>query len=156
MTPEDLKRIIDVEGNERRGVYKGLKWEITRNMRMGHLCGYVFFPVNDFDFNVVDAADYLDIELDVHGGVTYFSSCDEFHKVGFDCSHAGDLTIGLNMFQEMINELFGTLNGGRGKKETYKDMEFVEAEIEKMIENAIKEYSKPKGLPHLRMVRVGT
>jgi hypothetical protein len=55
----------------------------------GHLCGYVCLP----DTHVYFKKNYSDIDIDVHGGLT-FSEMAGVGKywIGFDCSHSGDYT----------------------------------------------------------------
>jgi hypothetical protein len=51
----------------------------------GHGCGYVQLPESHPDLG----ADAVDIDVDVHGGLTY--GPDEHGWVGFDTGHAGDV-----------------------------------------------------------------
>lgn len=75
---------------------------IKRNPRMGILCGYVAIPRNHPCFG----KDESDIDVNVHGGLTYAKECDNdpitgiCHQsedgdhvwwVGFDCGHYKDI-----------------------------------------------------------------
>lgn len=70
---------------------------------VGALCGYVGIPFS----HKYHGADYCDVDVDVHGGLTFASLCDEEHPegichvpapgrpdnvwwLGFDCSHFMD------------------------------------------------------------------
>jgi hypothetical protein len=59
---------------------------------MKHLCGYVIL---DNDHNLRGEG-YDDINVDVHGGLTFASENTEEGRegwmIGFDCAHYGDLT----------------------------------------------------------------
>lgn len=76
---------------------------IVRN-RWGALCGYVGVPSDHF----MHGADYNDVDVSVHGGLTFADSCDDEHPegichvpapgrdanvwwLGFDCGHFMDI-----------------------------------------------------------------
>lgn len=70
---------------------------------MGSWCGYVGLPPEHPDFG----KDYDDIEVEVHGGLTYADRCgqyiglgvgDERWWVGFDTSHFRDIVPGMLAF----------------------------------------------------------
>lgn len=67
---------------------KGFTCEIIRHPSMKHLCGYVHLQPNNTFYGV----HYNDIDIYVHGGLTYSEQKDLDWVVGFDCSHVGDLT----------------------------------------------------------------
>lgn len=69
---------------------------IVRNERMGNLCGYVGVPKDHPLFG----KDYDDVDVIVHGGLTYSNECrghichdaaQEVWWFGFDCGHCDDL-----------------------------------------------------------------
>ena len=116
---------------------------------MGNWCGYVGVskdhPLFAKDYN----DDVLDIDLDVHGGLTFsdFSREDapegagichlpgpgEPKKVwwfGFDCAHHMDLVPSMEQFHKEHGLLFPVLLG-RG---SYKTLEYVQSETEKLAE----------------------
>jgi hypothetical protein len=62
---------------------------ILRNEDMGNLRGYITIPENHQYFKL---ANYDDIPLNCHGGLTYMGVNDKGQKiVGFDCAHMFDL-----------------------------------------------------------------
>lgn len=73
----------------------GLECRIVRHPGAGHLCGYVQLPAD----HPWHGRDYDDIDVEVHGGLTYAQ--DRFPRqddpgpgwvIGFDCAHLGDLS----------------------------------------------------------------
>lgn len=99
----------------------GLPCLIVRN-DFGNLCGYV--GVNNS--HILFGKDYSDLNLDVHGGLTYAGEChgrvchevktnflgieithlenDKTWWLGFDCAHYGDYSPGLSKYRG-FNEL---------------------------------------------------
>jgi len=74
----------------------GLDCMIVRNLDLGNLCGYVGVPLN----SKLAGIDYQELDIDIHGGLTYASNCQdlichesnkEVYWFGFDCGHYGDL-----------------------------------------------------------------
>ena len=62
---------------------------------MGHRCGYIAIPKD----NELYGKDYDEIDIDVHGGLTYseysnseypVKSEEDVWWIGFDCAHSGD------------------------------------------------------------------
>ena len=53
---------------------------------MGHRCGYVSVPKEHPWYG----KDYNEVDLDVHGGVTYAGMRDDLWWFGYDCAHLGD------------------------------------------------------------------
>lgn len=51
-------------------------------------CGYVLVPKTH---PVAKRISYADIDVDVHGGITYMRRFDDGMLLGFDCMHSGDL-----------------------------------------------------------------
>lgn len=113
----------------------GLDCMIHRNPR-GALCGYVAVAEGHPYFDT----SYVDLDVDVHGGLTYAAFCGE-HKddgsglchvpaegrpervfwFGFDCAHAWDRTpmpYGVPHLDEM-----------RVDDEVYRDWAYVEGEV---------------------------
>jgi hypothetical protein len=92
---------------------------------LGALNGYVAVPSGHPDFG----KDYDDVDINVHGGLTYaedsapMAAADAGWWFGFDCAHAGDIVPGMNMYR--------TQRGDFG--ETYKDLAYVRAEIESLV-----------------------
>jgi len=126
----------------------GLPCIILRN-RMGAWCGYVGVSVEHPAY----LAHYDDVDVEVHGGLTYANTCqphapaDEGHAIchlvedgeddnvfwlGFDCSHAWDLSPRMagdnrRRYEETGDELWNNLNSHRD--ETYRDQAYVTAEV---------------------------
>ena len=91
-----------------------LEWEhasmpclAVRHPTMGHWCGYVAVPQTHASY----AASYDDVNVNVHGGLTYASACrgvvchvpkpgasDDVWWFGFDCAHCGDFSPATNQY----------------------------------------------------------
>lgn len=70
-------RVFAVDGPEESPIMFG-----------GHLCGYVKIPNN----HVTYCKHYDDINVDVHGGLTYRKMENEKdYWIGFDCAHSRDI-----------------------------------------------------------------
>lgn len=80
---------------EREWEYAGLKCAVVQAREQGHRCGYVRIPPGHPDHG----KPYDDINVEVHGGLTYANDepCVEAdgrgYWVGFDCAHAGDMYV---------------------------------------------------------------
>lgn len=87
---------------------------VIRRGPLGGLCGYVGLPKGHPAYG----EDYDNIDVVVHGGLTYSDedTKDSLYWVGFDCAHMNDLVPGLAAM--MSN------SGG-----TYRDMEYVKGEV---------------------------
>ena len=119
--------------------YMGYSCKIKRNM-MGSLCGYVKVPKDHPFFG----KSYDDIPIEVHGGLTYAENLDDGYWIGFDCGHSGDLSPYSNkqrelnpFFKELHEDLQKTLkefNPNCAWIETYKNIEYVIVECQKMVE----------------------
>ncbi len=110
----------------------GLYCQVVRHGDFGNFCGYVFLPKSHTYYE----EDYDNIPFNVHGGLTYagFPSlgitdpafCPVMYEfdpglpylIGFDCSHSGDVSPGLNRY------------GFRG--DTYKNITFVINELKEL------------------------
>ena len=101
--------------------YKGYLCQIRRHSSLLNLCGYVVLPKQNKFFG----KNYNDIDVEVHGGLTYSQDIGEdFWKIGFDCGHLYDISPGLSpSFLE--------------DKSTYKNIEYVKREIENMVDQII-------------------
>lgn len=112
----------------------GLPCMIVRS-DIGALCGYVGVPPG----HPWHGKDYQDIDVDVHGSLTYSEHCfgrvchereagdPEVWWLGFDCCHARD---------------FAPLKFGMdcdwNPDTSYRDFEYVESEVEKLAKQAAK------------------
>ena len=102
---------------------------IIRNAEMGNLCGYVGIPLN----SKLIKLDCNDIEVNIHGGLTYTGRCggdicheaeEEVYWLGFDCAHYLDITPGMNSIP--------SFNYPFDKNLTYKDFNYVKSEVESL------------------------
>ena len=83
---------------------------------VGALCGYVGVPEGHPMFNVP----YENVDVDVHGGLTYSRLRDDgLWWLGFDCAHYDDIAPGMMQF--------GLRDG------TYKDFEYVKQEVTSLV-----------------------
>jgi hypothetical protein len=126
----------------------GLPCLIVRNTRVtGALCGYVGVAEGHPDF----AKGYNDVEVEVHGGLTFAAFCTETddesshicHRpapgepdhvwwLGFDCSHSGDLSPAMEA--RYSKSALGSTRYGVGWEETYKTIPYVKAEVTRLAE----------------------
>lgn len=110
----------------------GLPCLIVRNSHMtGSLCGYVGLPSNHPDAG----KGYDDVDVEVHGGLTYSDFCqphadesigichvpapgesDRVWWLGFDCSHAFDLSPAMRAFS-------------RPDGDVYRDIDYVKGQV---------------------------
>jgi hypothetical protein len=112
MEISEIKIIMELEGDNKKFVYRGIPCEINRGP-MGALCGYITIP-----------NEYPDPEgIPCHGGVTFCEEGDDETIVGFDCSHYMDLV------PKMVEMMPHHMNDGK-----YRDMAYVEIEIKDMVE----------------------
>ncbi len=153
----DINRIPEWENEPdyEEFTHKGYKCSIKRNMS-GALCGYVDLPKDHPWYEL----GYDDIEIDVHGGLTYAQNNvseqgEESYTIGFDCSHAFDYcpyTYGMTRsiwYKNLTDEekkifddynakrqdLFSSMPSQDGS--TYKNIEYVREECRSMVEQAI-------------------
>jgi hypothetical protein len=107
---ESIRKKIRAEGHEKRFDHKGYPCAIVR---CGvHLCGYVGLPEGHKYYGKGCGQ----IDVDVHGGITYAKKDSGFWVIGFDCAHPGDYT------------------AGSSDDETYRDIEYVEGQLKKLVE----------------------
>lgn len=82
------------EPNYAEFTLNGFTCIIRRPIDKAHLCGYVGLPEGHKFFS----KHYVEIEADVHGGLTYAShGMAEYNGprlwwIGFDCHHSGDFS----------------------------------------------------------------
>jgi hypothetical protein len=127
---DDLLEKIKEEGDFYSWNYKGFDCYIQRNS-FKCWCGYVKIPKElpiNFDF---DSGEYFPV--DCHGGVTFQSSEDDFHVIGFDCAHSGDLVPIWNSIIETVNGSGSIGVGGN----TYRDKKFVISETSNIVDQLI-------------------
>lgn len=106
---------------------------IIRSVISGSWCGYVGVPPGHPAFK----KGYDDVEVNVHGGLTYAAHCashichvpkpgepDNVWWLGFDCAHAGDGVPAIN----------GILKKENFYSRGYKDIEYVTHETKDLAE----------------------
>jgi hypothetical protein len=112
--------------------HAGLPCLILRN-RMGTLCGYAAVaPGHPWHGKRYDADE---VDVDVHGGLTYSDKCrdqichvakpgesDDVYWFGFDCGHAWDITPAMLVYHEPF------------EGEVYRDIAYVRREVESLAE----------------------
>jgi len=111
------------------GEHAGFPLLAVRHSRSGHWCGYVAVPPTHPAYG----KDYDDVDVQVHGGLTYADKCqgsvchvpkpgepDDVWWFGFDCGHAGDLS----PFMKAALGAFGFPLDGM----EYRTLEYVQVE----------------------------
>lgn len=115
----------------------GLPCLIVRNL-IGALCGYVGVSSEHPTYG----KNYGDVDVDVHGGLTFSSKClpteDKAHGIchvdpenddvwwlGFDCGHAWDFVPGMAKYHKEFNLQFGS-------NDVYRDIEYVRGECARL------------------------
>jgi len=116
-----------IESEIEFGLVGEFPYSIHKHPRLGHLCGYIAVPPAHPWFG----KDYDDLDVDVHGGLTYAKDGKETdypHALGteawwhgFDCAHSGDISPGI-----------GHIYPG----DVYRDRDYVFAEIERLAQQA--------------------
>lgn len=101
---------------------------------MGHRCGYVQIPKDHPEAG----KDYDDIEVSVHGGITYGSTNTEGTVFGFDCDHSCDKP-DPNLMSESSKQVYEKFRKPdylfylyKSDFATIKSLDFCVAECEKM------------------------
>lgn len=133
----ELMSKIQEEGNDRTFSYRGYNCKIERKGEYGHLCGYIEIPIghNLHGKTYGEIEEIYEYELPTHGGLTYSGYQSGVYYIGFDCAHCGDYTISSILFSKMEQELKGERNINNIEVEgTYRDMEYVEETLEKMVD----------------------
>ena len=127
MEKEALQALMKKEGNSETFTYKGFDCKIKRNQSLSFLCGYVRLPEGHKFYK----QHYNDIDVDVHGSLTYSQQENDQWVVGFDCGHCFDLC----PFEIMVNDdsPYGFMQSGVSSG-TYRTMEYVESEIKKLVD----------------------
>ena len=146
----NFDEVIAKEGWTKEWEHRGVKCLIRRVPNMLHLCGYVGLP-KDHPY-VKEHKDYDYVDVVVHGGVTFSEKIKEYGKdlffYGFDCAHSGDLVPGnvKNDFDALFFDkgtlIYDKAKGYDSYHKTYKDMEYVTKETEKMADQLIELMNK--------------
>jgi hypothetical protein len=132
---EEVLAKIDKEPEEYVSTYKGFDYMILRIPALGILNGYVGLPKGHPDYG----KSYDDIEVSVHGGLTYNSyknpktkEEDDLWWIGFDTGHYGDLCPGLHKTYMQLGMALGELLSN--PMEEYRNFEYVKNEVEQLID----------------------
>jgi len=132
--------------------HAGFPCLIVRNDLFGNLCGYVGMPPG----HPWHGQSLSDVDVDVHGGLTFASGCsghichvpkpgqpDDVYWIGFDCGHGGiDVMPGhaAMLTKALPQEMRISIENGMallyGYRETYKDIAYVRQECERLAEQA--------------------
>jgi hypothetical protein len=131
---------------EWRDAETGLPCLIVRN-HMGALCGYVGVPPGHPDHG----KDYDDVDVEVHGGLTYAAPCsegvichvpqegepDDVWWLGFDCAHYLDIVPSMLRLRGQLKEVTGVdiappQATGYTVEETYRTLGYVEEEVRQL------------------------
>lgn len=129
---KDMKGPWDDEPNRKEFRYKGFVCLAIRNAHTLAWCGYVGVPPS----HPFHGKLYDDLDVHVHGGLTYADDCknvvchipgpgeeDKLYWIGFDCSHYEDFIPG---FMALPVELpYMQMN-------IYRDLAFVERQIKSL------------------------
>lgn len=130
------------EPDRKEWEYNGLSCLIVRVNSHGALCGYVAVPPN----HPWHGKGYDDLDVDVHGGLTYAQPCtgavchvpkpgepDNVWWLGFDHAHHGDLCPGRQLSRDRSH----TFGPGRNEDDgsfpdrgVYRDMSYVTDQVE--------------------------
>lgn len=106
----------------------GYKCTVRRHQTLGSLNGYVAIPKG----HRVWGFGYDDVDVEVHGGLTYADEDKETGEwvFGFDCSHGGDFSPRLlaNIMRFSSHEDLETMLGLKLRTEVYRTFEWVKAE----------------------------
>jgi hypothetical protein len=134
---------VIIEGG---GIYKGFEYLVVLN-HSAHRCGYVAIPKDHPAYN---ADGYDDIEVNVHGGLTFFgephiieSDCGD-KWAGFDAGHAYD-GYDLNALEKYYGSDDKTVKYMKSrdfytnphKDMVIRDFSYMESECKKLIDQLI-------------------
>jgi hypothetical protein len=112
--------------------YFGYKCHIARNS-VGALCGYVHLPKDHPWYG----KDYDDLSVSVHGGLTFSREIEGAWVIGYDCSHAQDVS---PTTERLLKDMRKTNERYRKFCEilspTYKNMAFCQKECKSLAQQA--------------------
>lgn len=134
----------ETEKDEYEFVSHGYDCYIWRNPELKFLCGYVKLPEGhpalQFKYDNPNGLaskeyDYDKLDVNVHGGVTFFGRFrhdKKTHKpgiwVGFDCGHAFDLAPGMQDIFSRIGRPLGTFQ----TNDIYRNADYVKGECSEL------------------------
>jgi len=126
----NLQDLIKSEGDFYEWTSKsGCQCFIARNSTLLTWCGYVSLTPD----NILYGRDYDDIDVEVHGGLTFGEKDSDNNWVfGFDCAHSGDLVPYFNISTYGFYETSGVI---------YRDREYVISQTN-YLDDQLSDYSK--------------
>ena len=138
--------------------HAGLPCLAVRNLRFGFWCGYAAVPLG----HPLHGKRYDDVDVDVHGGLTYANACeghichvpkpgqpDDVWWFGFDCGHFGDYAPGIAATLRQVDPDRRTYDHARavasadampdnlrhiGVIEIFRTLDYVQAETNRLAE----------------------
>lgn len=112
--------------------HKNFLCEIKRNDFLS-LCGYVYIPKTHSLYR----KHYDDIDVRVHGGLTFSDMVLDQWCIGFDCGHAGDLAPAMKtLFRSPLYH----------DKDVYRNVKYVNDELVQLVDQIIKDYTSEEEL----------
>lgn len=111
----------------------------------GYLCGYVNIHKDHEMYGIIDN---YDVDLDVHGGVTYSDFIGDDFYIGFDCAHSGDYIPSTEWFKKNSTHMIEFYKKFPIPKEylqnylfnpVYRNIDFCIEECKKLVNQIIKE-----------------
>ena len=112
------------------------------HLSLGNLNGYIQVPKEHPWFK----KDYNDIDVEVHGGLTFGEIRDEGEFwIGFDCAHSFDIVPSIEPTRtetdKEICKKHGISPSSNLLMRSYKDINFVKAECESMVDQLLQQKS---------------
>ena len=118
----EIKEKVKEEGNYKIWQYKCFIYIIERSRHLGYLKGYVLLPRNHKYYWKY----YENIPVKSYDGLRYSKEEYWFWKIGFDCAN--------DLVPSTVEELMEDKQQIEYRDCEYKDMQFVEKEIKKLID----------------------
>jgi hypothetical protein len=104
--------------------HEGIRCRVRRNPYFGNLCGYILLPPN----HIWCGKNYYDLDVDVHGGLSYAEYEKDGFWIGFHCGHVSIDCIPVYKMEDIYRML--------SIKPTYKNIYFVIDACKYMVEQA--------------------
>lgn len=106
--------------------YLGFDCRLRRN-QMGSWCGYVKVPED----HVYHGKTWDDLDIGVHGGITFCEKLEDGYWIGFDCAHCYDIS-------PVLDKAFGNCFADV----VYRNMDYCMNECKKMVDQLKERYGK--------------
>ena len=101
--------------------FLGYPVEAKRHPTMGHWCGYITVPP-EHPWRLSEGMEGYDLDITVHGGVTYYKHTSDGIVIGFDCGHFCDA-----MPRWMADSVYYNAHGG-----SYRSINYVLEELKSL------------------------